>query len=146
MYLLFYSLDNGIPFELYNQLNHPEIWMSSTSVVLASIIFCQIGMGLNCRSKDQSIFKLGIFSNKELIVGIIFEVALLMVVIFVPFLNTDVFETNVITDYKIWLIILTFPFIIILVEELRKYIINKKKEKNKKIKEIDLTTSKKGDK
>ena len=38
------------------------------------------------------------------------------------------------------------PFIIILVEELRKYIINKKKEKNKKIKEIDLTTSKKGDK
>ena len=63
-----------------------------------------------------------------------------MVVIFVPFLNTDVFETNVITDYKIWLIILTFPFIIILVEELRKYIINKK------IKEIDLTTSKKGDK
>ena len=146
MYLLFYSLDNGIPFELYNQLNHPEIWMSSTSVVLASIIFCQIGMGLNCRSKDQSIFKLGIFSNKELIVGIIFEVALLMVVIFVPFLNTDVFETNVITDYKIWLIILTFPFIIILVEELRKHIINKKKEKNKKIKEIDLTTSKKGDK
>ena len=140
------NFDNGIPFELYNQLNHPEIWMSSTSVVLASIIFCQIGMGLNCRSKDQSIFKLGIFSNKELIVGIIFEVALLMVVIFVPFLNTDVFETNVITDYKIWLIILTFPFIIILVEELRKYIINKKKDKNKKIKEIDLTTSKKGDK
>ena len=50
-----------------------------------------------------------------------------MIVIFVPFLNTEVFETNAVYDYKIWLVMFTFPFIVFMVEEVRKLIIRKKK-------------------
>lgn len=102
-------------------------WMSATSVVLASIVLCQVGMVFNCRTDEESTFSIGLLSNRSIITGIIFELALLMVVIFVPFLNTTVLETNMILDYRIWLIMLTFPFIVVGVEELRKYIKRRKK-------------------
>ena len=127
LFLLFTSQNMGIPFTIFNQTNHPEIWMQSTSVVLISIVLCQVGMVFNCRSDKQSVFELGIFSNKEINIGIIFEIILLMIVIFVPFLNTEVFETNAVYDYKIWLVMLTFPFIVFMIEEVRKLIIRKKK-------------------
>ena len=127
LFLLFTSQNMGIPFTIFNQTNHPEIWMQSTSVVLISIVFCQVGMVFNCRSDKQSVFEIGIFSNKEINIGIIFEIILLMIVIFVPFLNTEVFYTIAVYDYKIWLVMLTFPFIVFTIEEVRKLIIRKKK-------------------
>ena len=127
LFLLFTSQNMGIPFTIFNQTNHPEIWMQSTSVVLISIVLCQVGMVFNCRSDKQSVFEIGIFSNKEINIGIIFEIILLMIVIFVPFLNTEVFETNAVYDYKIWLVMLTFPFIVFMIEEVKKLIIRKKK-------------------
>ena len=125
----FYALDNNLPFTLYSQTTNESVWMMSTTVVLASIIFCQIGAVYNCRSNETSIFKIGLFSNKEVIVGIIVEVALLLLVVFVPFLNTEVFQTNALTDWKIWLVLLSFPFIVVAIEETRKYIIRRRKAK-----------------
>lgn len=125
----FQTLNFGIPFDfsnLFSQTNNPEIWMSATSVTFISIVFCQIGIVFNCRTTKESVFKIGIFSNKEINYGVIFEILLLVVVIFAPFLNTEVLETNMVTDYRIWLIILTFPFILIGTDELRKYIYRKK--------------------
>ena len=129
IFLGFYALDNNLPFTLYSQTNNEAVWMSSTTVVLASIIFCQIGIVYNCRSDETSIFKLGITSNKEVLYGIVAEIALLMIVTFVPFINTEVFETNQILDWKIWLVILTFPFIVIVIDETRKYFIRRRKTK-----------------
>ena len=129
IFLGFYALDNNLPFTLYSQTNNEAVWMSSTTVVLASIIFCQIGIVYNCRSDETSIFKLGITSNKEVLYGIVAEIALLMIVTYVPFINTEVFETNQILDWKIWLVILTFPFIVIAIDETRKYFIRRRKAK-----------------
>ena len=125
----FYALDNNLPYTLYSQTTNESVWMMSTTVVLASIISCQIGAVYNCRSNETSIFKIGLFSNKEVIVGIIVEVALLLLVVFVPFLNTEVFQTNALTDWKIWLVLLSFPFIVVAIEETRKYIIRRRKAK-----------------
>ena len=129
IFLGFYALDNNLPFTLYSQTNNEAVWMSSTTVVFASIIFCQIGIVYNCRSDETSIFKLGLTSNKEVLYGIVAEIALLMIVTYVPFINTEVFETNQILDWKIWLVILTFPFIVIAIDETRKYFIRRRKAK-----------------
>lgn len=103
-----------------------EYWMSSTSVILASIVFCQVGMVFNCRTEEDSTFKVGLFSNRSILIGIVAEIALLIIVLFVPMLNTVVLETNAIYDYRIWLIMFTFPFIVIGIEELRKYLKRRK--------------------
>ena len=134
LFNLFTSMDLGLPFTLFNQTNHEEIWMSATSVTLISIVLCQVGVVFATRSKDESIFSIGFFTNKEINYGIIFEVVLLACAIFIPGLNTVVLETNMVLDWKIWLIMLTFPFICLFTGELRKYI--KRKRKNKlKLKE-----------
>ena len=43
------------------------IYRQATTMTLASIVFCQIGMVLNCRTGMQSIFKAGIFSNRRIL-------------------------------------------------------------------------------
>ena len=48
LFNLFASQSLGLPYTLFSQENHPELWMSSTAVVLTAIVFCQIGMGFNC--------------------------------------------------------------------------------------------------
>ncbi len=130
LFNLFTSMSLNLPFTLFNQLNHEEIWMSATTVTLISIVFCQMGIVFACRSKDESIFSLGFFTNKEVLYGLVFEIVLLMAVVFIPVLNTVVFETNMVLDYRIWLIMLTFPFISLFSGELRKYI-KRRKEKLK---------------
>ena len=108
--------------------------MSATTVTLISIVFCQMGIVFACRSKDESIFSLGFFTNREINYGIIFEIVLLACAIFIPVLNTVVLETNMVLDWKIWLIMLTFPFICLFTGELRKYI-KRKRKNNLKLKE-----------
>ncbi|MBO8427979.1 MAG: cation-transporting P-type ATPase [Firmicutes bacterium] len=128
-YTAFRSESLGLPYTFFSQLNNEGVWMECTTVVLTSIIFCQVGMVFNCRTDKESVFKVGIFKNKEINIGIIFELILILLVIFVPFINTEVFETNMILDYRIWLIMLTFPFIIVGIDEIRKYIIRKRERK-----------------
>ena len=131
LFTWFVCMDNNIPFTLFNQTNNEPIWMMTTTVVLASIVFCQIGQVMNCRTERESALNVGLFKNKEINIGIISEVILLLVVIFVPFINTEVFETNVLTDYRIWLILITFPFVVFGLGELRKYLLRRKDNKKK---------------
>ena len=130
LYTLFLSMNEGVPYHFYfqdpNNIANNHLWMSSTAVVLTSIIFCQIGMSMNCRTEKESVFKIGIFSNKTINIGIISELILIMFVIFLPWVNENVFQSYNITDYRIWLVMLTFPFIIFFIEELRKYFLRKK--------------------
>ncbi len=120
LFNLFASQSLGLPYTLFSQENHPELWMSSTAVVLTAIVFCQIGMGFNCRTDRESVFKLGLFGNKMLGIGQILEVVLVLAVTSIPWLNSAVFQAQAITSWQTWLIILTFPFIVFFLDEARK--------------------------
>ena len=41
------------------------VYSQATTLTLASIVFCQMGMVLNCRTERESIFKIGLFNNKQ---------------------------------------------------------------------------------
>ena len=96
------------------------IYRRATAMTLASIVFCQIGMVLNCRTETQSVFKAGLFANKRVIFGIVFEIFLLSTIIYVPFLQ-NIFNTAPI-GIKEWLFLIVLPIPILLIEELRKAI------------------------
>jgi len=92
-------------------------------MTLATIVFCQIGMVMNCRTEKQSIFKAGIFSNKQVIKGIISEVVIIALIIYVPFLQ-KVFQTSAI-GIKEWAFLIIIPIPIVLIEEARKAVLRR---------------------
>lgn len=96
----------------------------ATSMTLAAIVFCQIGMVFNCRTERESVFKVGIFSNRMVLVGIVVELALLGILIYAPFMHT-LFNTAPLGLKDIAFLII-LPFLVVLLEEIRKAFLRKK--------------------
>lgn len=119
LFCLFESQRLGIGYTLFDSESYPDIWRSSTSVVLASIVLSQIGVGLSVRA-DGSVIKKGIFSNRLLTAGIVIEIGLLALVIYTPWLNEEIFQAGGIYSWRIWLILLCYPVLIFGESELYK--------------------------
>lgn len=96
-----------------------EVYIKATTMTLSAIVFCQIGAVMNCRTEKQSVFKVGLFQNKRVLLGIVVEIVLLCAIIYVPFLQV-IFQTGPI-GIKEWGVLILLPIPIILVEEVRKY-------------------------
>lgn len=96
------------------------VYRQATTMTLASIVFCQVGMVLNCRTERQSVFKVGLFSNIRVMQGIVFEILLISAIMYVPFLQ-GIFQTAPI-DFREWAFLLVLPLLILLIEEIRKAI------------------------
>lgn len=97
-----------------------SVYLEATTMTLAAIVFCQIAAVLNCRTENMSVFKIGLFSNHQIWIGIIFEILLLNILIYLPFLQ-GIFNTTAI-GLKEWLFLVAIPIPIFLLEELRKLI------------------------
>lgn len=52
------------------------------SLVFTTLIFCQLGLALGVRSEDDSLFKIGIFSNPALIGAVLLTLALQLAVLY----------------------------------------------------------------
>jgi len=90
---------------------------ASTATFLG-IVILQIGNVFACRSSRESIFKLGFFSNKLIIIGIAAEVLLSVFIIYHP-LGNSIFGTAPL-GLDVWLILIPFSIGLLLAEELRK--------------------------
>ncbi|MBK8846117.1 MAG: HAD-IC family P-type ATPase [Bacteroidetes bacterium] len=71
-------------------------WQTMAFTVLC---FSQMGHVMAIRSESESIFKIGVFSNKPML-GLIITVALQLMIIYTPFFN-DVFRTQPLTSYEL---------------------------------------------
>ncbi|GEL15392.1 haloacid dehalogenase [Pediococcus cellicola] len=100
------------------------VYQEATTMTLAAIVFCQIAAAINCRTKNSSVFSIGIFSNRRIWGGIVFEVALLALLIYVPFLQ-GLFNTAPI-DWHDWVLLFCIPIPLVLIEEARKLFMRKK--------------------
>lgn len=105
------------------------VYRQATTMTLASIVFCQIGAVLNCRTEKQSVFKVGIFKNRKIMNGIIFEIILISAIMYLPFLQ-NIFNTAPI-GMKEWAFLVVLPVPILLCEEARKAISRKLSKKKK---------------
>ncbi|TDW26445.1 potassium/sodium efflux P-type ATPase [Breznakia blatticola] len=96
------------------------VYKEATTMTLAAIVFCQIGAVINCRTNKRSVFTVGLFSNKKIVFGIVFEIVLLALLMYVPFLQ-DVFNTGPLGLTQ-WIILALIPIPVVALEELRKKI------------------------
>ncbi len=108
------------------------IYIKATAIALAAIVFSQIGAVFNCRTEKQSTFKVGLFSNRQVNLGIIFEIFLIVALVYLPPLQS-IFHTAAL-DLSDWLLLLVWPPLVLLIEEARKALVRRKDAKNDYIK------------
>ena len=94
--------------------------LKAMTMVYVGIVVLQIANVFSCRSEKYSAFKFGFFSNKLILLGIIFELILVPIIIYTPFFQ-KIFQTIGI-GWRDWSILVVFMIIIFFLEELRKKI------------------------
>ncbi|HWQ89310.1 MAG TPA: cation-transporting P-type ATPase [Desulfitobacteriaceae bacterium] len=102
------------------------VYRMATTMTLAAIVVSQIGAVFGCRTERTSIFKIGFFSNKIVLLGIAVELALLCLLTYTPFLH-NLFNTAPL-GLREWLFLAIWAPIIFLADELRKKFLRKKEQ------------------
>ena len=100
------------------------LYVQATAMTYAGIVMGQVGAGFAFRTSRQSLFAVGFFTNRFLLVGIAFELALLLAMLHVPPLQ-DAFHMEPL-DPRAWVLLAIWPFVIIAAEELRKRILRRR--------------------
>ena len=88
-----------------------------------SMVVAQIGTAFASRTERASLFSVGVFSNRLLLWGVAFELALTALLIYLPAFQ-DLLGTAALPP-KYLLITLPFPFIVWGADELRRYIVRR---------------------
>ena len=87
---------------------------------------------MNCRSSEDSVFKLGLFSNRAIYLAIFFSMSLLLIAVqgsmwTVPLTSFDIGEllSTTTLDRADWFVIILVSSTVFMVEEFRKLILSK---------------------
>ncbi len=97
------------------------LYLEAVTLTFAAIVFAQIGNGLSCRSQRDSLFTIGFWSNRYYWGGVIFEIGVLGVLIFVTPLSS-IFGTHPF-DPIYWWAVVAVMVILLAAEEIRKAVI-----------------------
>ncbi|KXU09186.1 cation-translocating P-type ATPase [Streptococcus gallolyticus] len=95
-----------------------QLYREATTMTLGAIIFCQIGMVMNSCTSDQSIRKLPLFGNPLINIGLVVELAIFILLVYVPIFH-NLFNTASLGVWH-WIYLLLCPFVIVGLEEVRK--------------------------
>jgi sodium/potassium-transporting ATPase subunit alpha len=104
------------------------LYLKATTITLAAIIITQIANGLTCRTTRESLFSLGVFTNKYLLLGIALEIILILLIVYTRTLQS-VFGTAQL-NLSDWLILIPFAVLLLGADEIRKWLICRKKLKS----------------
>jgi magnesium-transporting ATPase (P-type) len=125
----FWVLFNG-GWQWGQQLSFTDpLYLKATTMVFAGIVLAQMGNLLACQTSRTSVFSLGIFRNKWIIRGILFTATVLLAIMYLPPLQS-IFGTTPLGVWE-WIYILSFIPIMLLVEELRKYVARQRDKSQK---------------
>jgi magnesium-transporting ATPase (P-type) len=95
-----------------------SLYERATTMCLAGIVASQIGNAMAIRTDRESIFTVGIFTNRLLLWGIVSQILILLALIYVPFLQ-GIFGTAPLSITDLMFLTI-FPPMMLLAEELRK--------------------------
>lgn len=103
--------------------NSDPLYRTAITGFFASIIICQVADVIICRTRTQSIFSVGLFSNRLVLFGIAAELLLLATISYVPAANVF-FGT---APLEAWHLALSLPFAfaILLGDELRRVFVRR---------------------
>jgi Ca2+-transporting ATPase len=96
------------------------VYIKGVTMTFAGIVVAQAGNVLACRTSKQSIFKTSLKTNKWIIAGIVSQIAILAILVYVPLMQ-HVFGTTAlgVTD---WIYLISLALIVVFAEEIRKFL------------------------
>ena len=92
--------------------------LSAETMAFVTLSLCELFRAYTLRSERLSIFSVGVFSNRYMQYAVILSVALLLIVINVPFLQ-PVFNTHYLSINE-WMVVLGLALIPAISEEITK--------------------------
>jgi calcium-translocating P-type ATPase len=99
------------------------LYLRATTACLVAIVVMQIANVFVCRSPSLSILTLGPFSNRLILVGILAEVAIILLIVYTP-LGNALFGTAPLPA-ELWLLPVPFAFGMLAFEEGRKWLVRR---------------------
>jgi magnesium-transporting ATPase (P-type) len=99
-------------------------YLAATTMTFAGITACQVGTAFAARTSRASLREIGIFSNKLLLWGILFELVFAAAIIYLPPFQ-EVFGTNALGVRELALLAL-FPLIVWGTDELRRWTLRRR--------------------
>ncbi|WP_422485728.1 calcium-translocating P-type ATPase, SERCA-type [Gudongella sp. DL1XJH-153] len=105
-----------ISLDIYGVENIVEV----RSITFTTLILSELLRAYSSRSQHLTLFKIGWFSNKQMLLATLGAFLLLMAVLYIPFMN-DIFYTFPL-NWSDWKIVLSFAFIPLVVGELSKLV------------------------
>jgi magnesium-transporting ATPase (P-type) len=105
---------------LGDYVDEGPLYRQATTITFVGIVACQIGNALACRSERISVFRLGLASNRALLVAIAAEVTFVAAIIAIAPLR-EIFDLEPI-EPRYWPLLAVFPVAFLAIEELRKWI------------------------
>jgi magnesium-transporting ATPase (P-type) len=113
------SVDAGTPFY--------HAYRQATTMTFLGMITGQIGTAFAVRTQRASLWSVGVFSNRYLLGGVAAEIALAAAFVYVP-VAQSVLETEAPAPTDL-LVLLPFPFIVWGTDELRKYLLRRRRKR-----------------
>jgi P-type Ca2+ transporter type 2C len=99
-------------------------YVQATTMTYAGIVMGQVGAGLAFRTSRDSIFRVGLLSNRFLLAGIAFELALLLALVYVPALRGPFHMRPL--ELGGWPLLLVWPAVVLGAEEARKAVFRRR--------------------
>lgn len=103
--------------------NTNPLYMQAITAFFSAVVICQIANVFASRTRFQSVFSMGLLSNRLVLLGIVSELMILAFIIWNPFSNL-IFNTAPI-DIRYMLLAVPFAVLLLGVDELRKYFLRK---------------------
>lgn len=102
---------------------YSENLILARTIVFTSLTIFKWYNAWNCRSENQSIFRLGLFSNTALMISLVCAASLLLFAVYSPMLQ-PAFSTTALS-LSMWVKLIIINSCVIILEELRKYFYRK---------------------
>ncbi len=103
--------------------NNNPLYMQAITAFFSAVIICQIANVFASRTRFQSVFTMGLFSNRMILLGIASELLILAFIVWNPFANL-IFNTSPL-DLRYILLSIPFALFLLGIDELRKYLLRR---------------------
>jgi len=99
-------------------------YFQATTMTQTAIVMGQVGAGQAMRTDRRSVFSIGLLSNRFLIAGIAFELALAVALVYAPGLNTVFHQAPI--PWWWWLVLVVWAPVVFFAEEVRKLVLRRR--------------------
>jgi Ca2+-transporting ATPase len=120
---------NGYWGKLIDLPGSGDLYRSATAMALAAVVFTQIGNLFAQRSESISGFKIPLFRNRLLWVGIATELTLITLMVYTPFMHLFIGTNSF--PLSNWLFLILLIPVLFLADEVRKWFVRRAQQKEK---------------